>query len=135
VGKTASSSDRRFTGQVLESGDSVYAADANRVYALQVSAKAVGGTALWQNPATFNGIANVPALVGDKIWVEVHTPTEKNPLAMTVVDTADGHVVHSYPMPEGPSASSAELTIPDPSGHAAYVLTASGQVLGYRRNQ
>ncbi|ACU69528.1 serine/threonine protein kinase [Catenulispora acidiphila DSM 44928] len=135
VGKTAPSSDRRFTGQVLESGDAVYAADANRVYALQVSTKAVGGTPVWKNPATFNGIANVPALVGDKIWVEVHTPTEKNPLAMIVVDTADGQVVHSYPMPEGPTASSAELTVPDPSGQAAYVLTASGQVLGYRRNQ
>ncbi|MEY9912254.1 outer membrane protein assembly factor BamB [Catenulispora sp. MAP12-49] len=133
--KTPPSSDRRFTGLVLESGDSVYAADANRVYALQVSSTVKSGTTLWKNPATFNGIANVPALVGDKIWIEVHTPTSQNPLAMTVVDTADGHVVHNYPMPEGPTASSADLTVPDPSGQAAYVLTASGEVLGYRRNQ
>jgi serine/threonine protein kinase/outer membrane protein assembly factor BamB len=130
--KTPPSSDRRFTGTVLESGDAVFAADANRVYALQVSSKARGGTTLWKNPTTFNGIANVPALVGDTIWVEVHTPTEKNPLAMTVLSTADGQVVHTYPMPAGPTASSADLTVPDPSGQAAYVLTASGQVLGYR---
>ena len=134
VDKTAPSSDRRFTGTVLESGDSVFAADANRIYALQVSSKARGGTTLWKNPTTFNGIANVPALVGDTIWVEVHTPTEKNPLAMTVLNTADGQVVHTYPMPAGPTASSADLTVPDPSGQAAYVLTASGQVLGYRHS-
>jgi serine/threonine protein kinase/outer membrane protein assembly factor BamB len=133
VDKTSPSSDRRFTGTVLESGDSVFAVDANRVYALQVSSKARGGTTLWKNPTAFNGIANVPALVGDKIWVEVHTPTEKNPLAMIVLGAADGQVLHSYPMPAGPGASSADLTVPDPSGQAAYVLTASGQVLGYRR--
>jgi hypothetical protein len=54
---------------------------------------------------------------------------------MTVLNTSDGQVAHIYPMPEGPTASSADLTVPDPSGQAAYVLTASGQVLGYRRNK
>jgi len=132
--KTAPSPDRRFTGTVLESGDAVFAADANRVYALQVSSKAKGGTPLWKNPATSNGIANVPALVGDKIWFKVPAPTEKNPLAMTVLNSSDGQVVHTYPMPAGPTASSADLTVADPSGQAAYVLTASGQVLGYRRD-
>jgi hypothetical protein len=53
---------------------------------------------------------------------------------MTVLNSSDGQVVHTYPMPAGPTASSADLTVPDPSGQAAYVLTASGQVLGYRRD-
>ena len=135
VGKTPPTSDRRFTGQVLESGDTAFATDSNSVYALQISSKAHGGAEVWANPRTFNGIANVPALVGDKIWVEVHTPTDQTALAMAVVNTADGQLVHSYPMPEGPNANSADLLVPDPSGGAVYILTASGAVLGFRRNQ
>ena len=133
--KTPPPSEKRFTGQVLESGDSIYATNANSVVAMQVSSKQKSGTQLWKNPKTFNGIANIPALVGDKIWVEVHTPTDQSALAMAVLNTTDGSQVHQYPMPEGPTASSADLLVPDPSGQAVYILTASGSVLGYRRTQ
>jgi hypothetical protein len=135
VDKAPPSSDRRFTGQVLEFGDSVFAMDANSMSALQVSSKAPGGTPLWKAPAKFTGFANVPALVGDRIWAEVHTPTNQNALAMAVLDVADGRLVHFYPMPDGPNGNSADLLVPDPSGSAVYILTASGKVLGYRRNQ
>ncbi|WP_194909465.1 protein kinase domain-containing protein [Catenulispora rubra] len=135
VGKTAPTSDKRFTGQVLESGDTAFATDANSMYGLQVSSKGKAGAQVWANPRTFNGIANVPALVGDKVWVEVHTPTDQTALAMAVVNAADGSLVHSYPMPPGPNANSADLLVPDPAGGGVYILTASGAVLGFRRDQ
>ncbi|MEY9859568.1 serine/threonine protein kinase [Catenulispora sp. GAS73] len=135
VGKTPPTSDKRFTGQVLESGDTAFATDSNSMYALQVSSKEKAGAQVWPNPRTFNGVANVPAVVGDKIWVEVHTPTDQTALAMAVLNAADGSVLHNYPMPEGPNANSADLLVPDPSGGAVYILTASGAVLGFRRNQ
>jgi hypothetical protein len=135
LGKSSPSTEQRFTGQVLESGDSAFATNANSVIALQISTKQKAGNPLWKNPKTFNGLANIPALVGDRVWVEVHTPTDQTELAMAVLDTATGEQVHLYPMPEGPTGSSADLLVPDPSGNAVYILTASGEVLGYRRNQ
>jgi serine/threonine protein kinase len=135
LGHTSPAAEKRVTGPVVESGDTVYVTNANSVIALQASSKAPAGTPLWKNPRQFNGLAGAPAAVGDKVWVEVHTPTEAVALAMAVLNGADGQPVQQYPMPEGPTASSADLLVRDPAGGGVYVLTASGQVLGYRRTQ
>ncbi|MBS2537204.1 protein kinase [Catenulispora sp. NF23] len=134
-GAATQTSNQRFTGPVVESGDTVYATDATSVMALQISTTSKTGAALWPKPTQYNGISGAPAVVGDKIWVEVQIPTGANPLALAVLDNSDGQQVHQYPMPEGPSGDSADLLVADPTKPAVYVLTASGQVLGYDRSQ
>ena len=38
-------------------------------------------------------------------------------------------------MPEGPSGDSADLLVADPAKTGVYVLTASGEVLGFDRTE
>ncbi|MBW8802326.1 MAG: protein kinase [Catenulisporales bacterium] len=125
--------EQRYTGPVAEADGVVYATNARSVIALDALAKSPSGATVWQQSKQFNGLRGAPVVVGDKIWVEVHTPTGATPLALAVLNRSDGQPVRQYPMPEGPTASSADLLVADPDSPAVYVLTAGGQVLGYRR--
>ncbi|MFL6117114.1 MAG: PQQ-binding-like beta-propeller repeat protein, partial [Catenulispora sp.] len=125
--------EQRYTGPVVEADGVVYATNARSVIALDALTKSPSGATVWQQSKQFNGLRGAPVVVGDKIWVEVHTPTGATPLALTVLNRSDGQPVHQYQMPEGSTASSADLLVADPDSPAVYVLTASGQVLGYRR--
>ncbi|GAA1969314.1 protein kinase domain-containing protein [Catenulispora subtropica] len=126
---------QRYTGPVAQADGVVYATNARSVIALDTSPKTASGATLWAKSKEFNGILGAPVVVGDKIWVEVNTPSNATSLALTVLNRSDGTVVQQYAMPPGPTGSSADMVIADPATPAVYVLTASGAVLGYRREQ
>lgn len=127
-------SGQRFTGPVVESGDTVYATDATSVMALQISTASKTGTALWSEPTHFKGLRGAPAVVGDKIWIEVQNSNRVK--ALTVLNGKDGQTVKQYAMPAAKDVEvDSDLLVPDPAKPAIYVLTASGEVLGYQRDQ
>ncbi|NUP53228.1 MAG: PQQ-binding-like beta-propeller repeat protein, partial [Catenulispora sp.] len=129
--------EQRYTGPVVQADGTVYATNARSVVALSAVSKSSSGTLVWPSSKQFNGLIGAPVVVGDKIWVEVDTPANATSLAVAVLNRADGKLVTQYAMPPGPTGSSADLLIadPNPQNPAVYVLTASGQVLGYDRSQ
>ena len=129
--------EQRYTGPVVEVNGTVYATNARSVIALDAFSTSPSGTLVWPSSKQFNGLIGAPVAVGGKIWVEVDTPSSATPLAVAVLNRSDGKLVTQYAMPPGPTASSADLLIadPDPQTPAVYVVTASGSVLGYYREQ
>jgi serine/threonine protein kinase len=129
--------EQRYTGPVVQADGIVYATNSRSVVALEADPKLPSGTTVWAKSQQFNGILGAPALVGGKIWVEVDTPSNATSLALTVLNRSDGSVAQQYAMPPGPTGSSVDMLVPDPDPKtpALYVLTASGQVLGYHREE
>ncbi|NUR63126.1 MAG: protein kinase [Catenulispora sp.] len=129
--------EQRYTGPVVEVDGTVYATNARAVIALDAFSKSPAGTTIWPSSKQFNGLIGAPAVVGGKIWVEVDTPSNATSLAVAVLNRSDGKLVTQYAMPPGPTGSSADMLIadPDPETPAVYVVTASGSVLGYYREQ
>jgi serine/threonine protein kinase len=129
--------EQRYTGPVVEADGVVYATNARAVIALDAFSKSPAGTVIWPTSKQFNGLIGAPVVVGGKIWVEIDTPSNATSLALAVLNRSDGKLVTQYAMPPGPTGSSADTLIadPDPETPAVYVLTASGSVLGYYRQQ
>ncbi|MFD0638790.1 PQQ-binding-like beta-propeller repeat protein [Catenulispora yoronensis] len=127
--------EQRYTGPVLQADNTVYATNARAVIALDATTKSPSGTTIWPTSHQFNGLIGAPVLSGDKIWVEINTPSNATNLAIAVLNRSDGTPTTQYAMPPGPTGSSADMLLSDPDTPSVYILTASGEVLGYHHRQ